>query len=44
MPAFGNALTDEQLIALAAYLRHSAADAPPWPNLARSVRESRAAL
>jgi mono/diheme cytochrome c family protein len=41
MPAFGTALTDEQLTALAAYLRHAAAGAPPWPDLARVVRETR---
>jgi mono/diheme cytochrome c family protein len=44
MPAFGNALTDEQLTALAAYLRENAAGAPPWPDLAQTVRETRPAL
>jgi mono/diheme cytochrome c family protein len=41
MPAFGSALSDEQLTALAAYLRRAAADAPPWPELARVVQESK---
>jgi mono/diheme cytochrome c family protein len=40
MPAFGSSLTDEQLTALAAWLRHAAARAPPWPDLAKAVRES----
>ncbi len=43
MPAFGTMLTDGQLVALLAYLRSSAADAPPWPDLARHVRETKAA-
>jgi mono/diheme cytochrome c family protein len=41
MPAFGSTLDDEQLTALAAYLRRAAADAPPWPELARAVQESK---
>ena len=41
MPAFGSALTDEQLTALAAYLRRTAAELPPWPELAKAVKESR---
>jgi mono/diheme cytochrome c family protein len=41
MPAFGSTLTDEQLVGLLAYLRASAADAPPWPDLAKAVRETR---
>ncbi len=41
MPAFGSALTDAQLTALAAWLRHAAAGAPPWPDLADAVRETR---
>jgi len=41
MPAFGNSLTDDQLTALAAYLRRYAADAPAWRDLARTVRETR---
>jgi mono/diheme cytochrome c family protein len=41
MPAFGAALTDAQLEALAAYLRRHAAHAPPWPGLARAVRDTR---
>jgi mono/diheme cytochrome c family protein len=42
MPAFGDALTDEQLVALLAYLRKAAAGAPPWNDLAERVREARA--
>lgn len=41
MPAFGESLTDAQLTALAAWLRHDAAAAPPWPDLAQAVRETR---
>jgi mono/diheme cytochrome c family protein len=41
MPAFGTSLSDEQLVALLTYLRTSAADAPPWPDLAARVRDSR---
>jgi mono/diheme cytochrome c family protein len=40
MPAFGSTLTDEQLTALAAYLRRTAAGMPPWPELAKAVKES----
>ncbi|MBW8846247.1 MAG: cytochrome c [Burkholderiales bacterium] len=40
MPAFGGALTDEQLTALAAFLRHAAAAQPPWPQLAQAVKET----
>jgi mono/diheme cytochrome c family protein len=41
MPAFGATLADDQLIALASYLRAAAAGAPPWPDLAKAVRETR---
>lgn len=37
MPGFSAVLTDEQITALAAYLRHSAAQQAPWPDLARQV-------
>jgi mono/diheme cytochrome c family protein len=40
MPAFGAALTDEQMAALAHYLRRAAADAPPWPDVAAEVRKA----
>jgi mono/diheme cytochrome c family protein len=40
MPGFGTTLTDEQLTALAAYLRRTAAGMPPWPELAKAVKES----
>jgi mono/diheme cytochrome c family protein len=42
MPAFGAVLTDEQLVALLAYLRRVAAGAPPWVDLPARVREARA--
>jgi mono/diheme cytochrome c family protein len=42
MPAFGTSLTDEQLVGLLVYLRATAADAPPWPDLAEQVRDSKA--
>ena len=41
MPAFGDTLTDEQLTAMAAWLRRQAAGAPPWPDLADTVRKTR---
>jgi mono/diheme cytochrome c family protein len=41
MPAFGTSLTDDQLTALAAYLRRHAANAPPWPDLSQAVAETR---
>jgi mono/diheme cytochrome c family protein len=37
MPGFAGILTDDQVTALAAYLRQSAAQQPPWPDLARHV-------
>ena len=42
MPAFGVTLSDEQLVALLAYLRAAAAGAPPWPDLPKAVRETKA--
>ncbi|MDB5762305.1 MAG: hypothetical protein JWQ21_1300 [Herminiimonas sp.] len=39
MPGFAASLTDEQLVALAAYLRRYAADAPAWPDLAAAVQK-----
>jgi mono/diheme cytochrome c family protein len=41
MPAFGDTLTDAQVVALLAYLRTAAAGAPPWPDLDRQVRAAR---
>lgn len=41
MPAFEGALDDAQLTALLAFLRASAAAAPPWPELAKEVGDSR---
>lgn len=41
MPAFGESLTDEQLTALATYLRRYAADASPWLHLDDIVKETR---
>jgi mono/diheme cytochrome c family protein len=37
MPGYAGILDTDQLTALAAYLRHSAAQQPPWPDLARHV-------
>ncbi|HEX5126598.1 MAG TPA: cytochrome c [Rhodocyclaceae bacterium] len=39
MPDFNGALTNEQLVALAAYLRHAAAASPPWPDLEQAVKQ-----
>ncbi len=41
MPAFGNALSDAQITALAAYLRRAGADQAPWPRLDAAVKDSR---
>ena len=41
MPGFAGSLDDAQVTALLAYLRHQAADAPPWPDLASQVRKTR---
>ncbi|MBK4736927.1 cytochrome c [Noviherbaspirillum pedocola] len=40
MPAFGSTLTNAQLTALAAFLRHNAADAAPWPDLADAIKKT----
>jgi mono/diheme cytochrome c family protein len=40
MPPFEGALTDEQLTALVIWLRRQGTDAPPWPEVARTVKES----
>lgn len=37
MPGFANILSTEQITALAAYLRHSAAQQAPWPDLEKQV-------
>jgi mono/diheme cytochrome c family protein len=37
MPGFAGVLTDQQITALAAYLRHSAAQQAPWKDLAKHV-------
>jgi mono/diheme cytochrome c family protein len=41
MPGFGDSLTDEQVEALAAYLRHSAARLPAWPELKGAVQKAK---
>jgi mono/diheme cytochrome c family protein len=41
MPAFAGILTDDQIIALTAYLRRYGAHATPWPQLADTVRKAR---
>jgi len=40
MPAFGAALDEQQLAALASYVRRYAADLPPWKDLKRAVNET----
>jgi mono/diheme cytochrome c family protein len=40
MPPFEGSLTDEQLAALVLWLRRQGADAPPWPDVLRTVKES----
>jgi mono/diheme cytochrome c family protein len=41
MPGFANVLTDEQLVALLAYLRSRFGDKPPWQNLEQDVHDTR---
>jgi mono/diheme cytochrome c family protein len=41
MPDFAGTLTDEQLTALAIYLRSAAANAPPWSDVAAEVKKAR---
>lgn len=41
MPSFAGALTETQVTALALYLRRTAADAPPWPDVAGEVRKAK---
>ena len=43
MPGFAGAMTDAQVVALARYLRTRFARKPPWTDLAKIVREARAA-
>ncbi|TPL43569.1 cytochrome c [Mesorhizobium sp. B2-4-6] len=43
MPAFGDAMTDEQIISLARYLRRDIAARSDWPSLEASLRQARAA-
>jgi len=40
MPAFEGNLTDDQLTALVIWLRRQGTDAPPWADVARTVRET----
>ncbi|MCM2397286.1 c-type cytochrome [Rhizobium sp. S95] len=42
MPAFRNALSDEEIAAIAGYLRDKRTDLAPWPDLARKVADIRA--
>ena len=42
MPAYRNALSDDQIAAIAAYLRASRTDLPAWPDLEARVRDLRA--
>jgi mono/diheme cytochrome c family protein len=41
MPGYAEILTDEQVIALAAYLRRYGANAAPWPQLAEAVQKAK---
>ncbi|MCS0657647.1 cytochrome c [Massilia terrae] len=41
MPGFAGMLTDEQQVALAAYLRRYAAGLPPWPGLPGAVEKAK---
>ena len=41
MPAFGGALSDADVARIAAYLRRTRTDLPPWPDLATKIAEIR---
>lgn len=41
MPAFGGALTDADVAALATYLRKTRTDLPPWPDVEQQVARQR---
>jgi mono/diheme cytochrome c family protein len=41
MPGFADILTDQQVTALAAYLRRHGANQPAWPNLAAAVQKAK---
>jgi mono/diheme cytochrome c family protein len=41
MPGFGNILTDEQIAAVATYVRAAYSGQPAWSNVDRAVRETR---
>jgi mono/diheme cytochrome c family protein len=41
MPGFAGTLSDDQVAALAAYLRRYAAQRPPWPNLSADVQKAK---
>ena len=40
MPAFEGSLTDQQIAALVVWLRRQGTDAPPWPDVLKTVKES----
>jgi len=37
MPAFGGALSDADVARIAAYLRRTRTNLPPWPDLATKI-------
>ncbi|MDQ2084006.1 cytochrome c [Xanthobacteraceae bacterium Astr-EGSB] len=41
MPGFAGALTDEQIVELAAYVRATYSNQPPWPDIAATLRDIR---
>lgn len=41
MPGFDGALTDEQITAVAIWLRHQGTDEAPWSDVAKAVQETR---
>jgi mono/diheme cytochrome c family protein len=42
MPSFGHALSDGDIVRIAAYLRRTRTTLPPWPDLARQIAALRA--
>jgi mono/diheme cytochrome c family protein len=41
MPGFAGTLSDQQVVALAAYLRRYAAKQPAWPDLPAAVQKAK---
>jgi hypothetical protein len=43
MPGFGGAMSDDEIVRLANYLRRTRTNLPPWPDLSQKVAALRRA-